>query len=191
MSNHRVAYAYAKSLMELAIERGQLEEVYQDFLHLAKLARSNRDLELAMKNPIIPSDKKLKVLKALFATRGATDTTMSFFEIISRKNRENVLTDIAKEFQAQYNLHHNIQVAEVTTATKITDDQRAEFTKVVIEITGFKTVELVEKINTELIGGFILRVNDLQLDESLSSKLRILKAQFSQNQYESKLFKKH
>lgn len=189
MSNHRVAYAYAKSLMELAIERGQLEEVYQDFLHLAKLAKSNRDLELALKNPIISSDKKLKVLKALFATRGATDTTLSFFEIISRKNRESVLTDIAREIQAQYNLHKNIQVAEVTTASKITDDQRAEFAKVVIEITGFKTVQLVEKINTELIGGFILRVNDLQLDESLSSKLRILKTQFSQNQYESKLFK--
>lgn len=191
MSNHRVAYAYAKSLMELAIERGELEEVYQDFLHLATLARSNRDLELAMKNPIIPSDKKLKVLKALYAKRGATKSTMSFFEIICRKNRENVLADIAREFQAQYNLYKNIQVAEVTTATKITDDQRAEFITIVKEIAGLETVQLVEKINTELIGGFILRVNDRQLDESLSTKLRILKTQFSQNQYESKLFKKH
>jgi F-type H+-transporting ATPase subunit delta len=101
------------------------------------------------------------------------------------------LTDIAREFQAQYNLHNNIQVAEVTTATKITDDQRAEFITIVKEIAGLETVQLVEKINTELIGGFILRVNDRQLDESLSTKLRILKTQFSQNQYESKLFKKH
>ncbi|WP_332911634.1 F0F1 ATP synthase subunit delta [Algoriphagus boritolerans] len=66
MSNHRVAYAYAKSLMELAIERGQLEEVYRDFQHLAELSKSNRDLELAMRNPIVSADKKLKVLKALF-----------------------------------------------------------------------------------------------------------------------------
>src|SRR5512133_1838983 len=102
MANHRVAYAYAKSLMELAIERGQLEEVYQDFLHLATMARSNRDLELAMKNPIISSDKKLKILKALYEKRGATEATMSFFEIICRKNREVVLADIAREFQVQY-----------------------------------------------------------------------------------------
>jgi F-type H+-transporting ATPase subunit delta len=67
------------------------------------------------------------------------------------------------------------------------DAQRAEFTKIVLEISGMKTVKLVEKINPELIGGFILRVNDRQLDESLSSKLRELKAEFAVNHYESKI----
>ncbi|MBA4299509.1 F-type H+-transporting ATPase subunit delta [Algoriphagus alkaliphilus] len=187
MSNHRVAYAYAKSLMELAIERGQLEEVYQDFLHLVNLAKSNRDFELAMRNPTVSSDKKLKILKALFEKRGTTNTTLAFFEILCRKNREEALIDIAKEFQAQYQLHNSIQVAEVTTTFPLDDNLRAEFTKIVLEISGMKTVKLIEKINPDLIGGFILRVNDRQLDESLSSKLRELRAQFAVNLYESKI----
>lgn len=187
MSNHRVAYAYAKSLMELAIERGQLEEVYQDFLHLAKMARSNRDLELAMRNPIISSDKKLKILKALYQERGATEATMSFFEIICRKNRELVLADIAREFQVQYQIHNHIQVAEVTTTFPLNDALRAEFSKIVLEISGMKEVKLSEKINPDLIGGFVLKVNDRQLDESLSSKLKALRVQFSENHYESKI----
>jgi F-type H+-transporting ATPase subunit delta len=58
---------------------------------------------------------------------------------------------------------------------------------VVKEISGLKTVQLVEKINPDLIGGYILKVNDRQLDESLSSKLRILKAEFTANHYESKI----
>ncbi|MBC6366352.1 ATP synthase F1 subunit delta [Algoriphagus sp. AK58] len=187
MSNQRVAYAYAKSLMELAIERGQLEEVYQDFLHLAKMARSNRDLELAMRNPIVSSDKKLKILKTLYEKRGATQATLSFFEIICRKNREVILADIAREFQVQYQIHSNIQVAEVTTTFPLDDKLRAEFSKIVLEITGMKEVKLTEKINPELIGGFILRVNDRQLDESLSSKLKALRVQFAENQYQSKI----
>lgn len=187
MSNHRVAYAYAKSLMELAIERGQLEEVYRDFQHLADMSRSNRELELAMRNPILSADKKLMVLKALFAKRDTTDASLAFFDILCRKNRIDVITEIAREFEAQYRLHNSIQVADITTTFPLDDKLRAAFTKIVLEISGMKTVKLVEKINPDLIGGFILKVNDRQLDESLSSKLRELKAEFSVNHYESKI----
>lgn len=187
MSNHRVAYAYAKSLMELAIERGQLEEVYQDFRYLVDLAQANRDLELAMRNSIVTTDKKLKILKALFQKRGATEATLAFFEILCRKNRVDVIIEIARELQKQYQRHNSIQVAEVTTTFPLDDNHRAEFVKIVLEISGMKSVTLTEKINPDLIGGFILRVNDRQLDESLSSKLRELKAEFSVNLYESKI----
>ncbi|MEP4375966.1 MAG: F0F1 ATP synthase subunit delta, partial [Algoriphagus sp.] len=64
---------------------------------------------------------------------------------------------------------------------------RKEFAQVVKEVSGKKTVQLVEKINPDLIGGYILKVNDRQIDESLSSKLRQLKTQFITNHYESKI----
>ncbi|SFU03329.1 ATP synthase F1 subcomplex delta subunit [Algoriphagus locisalis] len=186
MSNQRVASRYAKSIMELSLEKGRLEEVHTDFQRLTALADSNRELALVMKNPVVNSDKKLNVLKALFA-KGTDPLTMTFFEIVSRKNREEILLDVAKEFEVQYNLHHSIQVAEVTTTFPIDDMLRKEFADVVKEVSGKKTVQLVEKINPDLIGGYILTVNDRQLDESLSSKLRQLKTQFSQNHYESKI----
>jgi F-type H+-transporting ATPase subunit delta len=183
MSNHRVASRYAKSILDLSIEKGLLEEVFADFNSLAEMAKSNRELGLALSNPVLTSDKKLKVLKALFAKK-SSPLTVPFFEIVSRKNRENILLDVAKEFVAQYNLHKSIQVAEITTTTVITDAQRSQLVEVVKQISGLKTVQLVEKINPELIGGFVLKVNDRQLDESLSSKLRALRVQFSQNHYE-------
>lgn len=183
MSNHRVASRYAKSILDLSIEKGLLEEVFADFNSLAEMAKANRELGLALSNPVLTSDKKLKVLKALFAKK-SSPLTVPFFEIVSRKNRENILLDVAKEFVAQYNLHKSIQVAEVTTTTVLTDAQRSQLVEVVKQISGLKTVQLVEKINPELIGGFVLKVNDRQLDESLSSKLRALRVQFSQNHYE-------
>ncbi|SFO15141.1 ATP synthase F1 subcomplex delta subunit [Algoriphagus ornithinivorans] len=186
MSNQRVASRYAKSILELALEKGQLEEVHEDFQKLTTIANGNRDLSLLLKNPIINSEKKLKVLKALFA-KGAQEMTLTFFEIVSRKNREEILIDVAKEFEIQYNVHKSIQVAELTTTFPIDEKMRKEFIAIVKEISGKDSVQLVEKINPAMIGGYVLKVNDRQLDESLSSKLRVLKNQFSENHYESKI----
>ncbi|GMQ26434.1 ATP synthase F1 subunit delta [Algoriphagus sp. oki45] len=183
MSHERVAYAYAKSLMELAKERGQVEEVYQDFVHLAQMSDSNRDLKLVMRNPIISSEKKLNILQALYAKRGATEATMKFYEIICRKGRENVLPEMAKAFVKLYNIENSIQVAELTTTFPIDEKLRKEFKAVISRIAEAKEVQLVEKVNPELIGGYILKVNDKQLDESLSGQLKKLKSQIIQNQY--------
>ncbi|WP_026953074.1 ATP synthase F1 subunit delta [Algoriphagus mannitolivorans] len=183
MSNHRVASRYAKSILDLSVEKGLLEEVFEDFKALAAMAKANRELGLALSNPVLSSDKKLKVLKALFAKK-SSPITIPFFEIVSRKNREDILLDIAKEFVAQYNLHKSIQVAEVTVTTALTESQKTQLVSLVKQISGLNTVQLVEKINPDLIGGFVLRVNDRQLDESLSSKLKALRVQFSQNHYE-------
>ncbi|MBN7814036.1 ATP synthase F1 subunit delta [Algoriphagus pacificus] len=184
MSNHRVASRYAKSIMELALEKGQLEEVHADFQKLTAMSKSNYDLVLLLKNPIVNSEKKLNVLKALFPEKTSQKMTLTFFEIISRKNREEILIDVAKEFEVQYNTYKSIQVAELTTTTPITAEQRAAFMDVVKQISGMTDVQLVEKINPAIIGGFVLKVNDRQLDDSLSSKLRTLKSQFIQNHYE-------
>lgn len=186
MSNYRVASRYAKSILELALEKGILEEVNADFQKLTKLAESNSDLSAAMSNPVIPSSKKRNVLKALFS-EGAQDMTLSFFDIVSSKGREPILIDIAREFEVLYNKHMSIQVAYLTTTFPIDNALREEFVKIVKEISGQKTVQLEEQINPNLIGGFVLNVNDRQLDESLSSKLRVLKNEFLQNHYESKI----
>ena len=183
MSIHRAASRYAKSILDLSIEKGQLEGVFSDFNNLAAMGKASRELNLALNNPVLTSDKKLNILKALFS-KGANPLTLTFFEVISRKNREGVLLEMAKEFIVQYNAYKSIQVAEVSSASSLTDKQRTQLIAAVKEISGMKEVQLVEKINPSLIGGFVLKVNDRQLDESISSKLNALRVQFSKNLYE-------
>lgn len=186
MSNQRVASRYAKSIMELSLEKGRLEEVHADFERLTALGKSNRELAVVLNNPVVKSDKKLNILKALFQ-KDADPITITFFEIVSRKNRENILMDVAVEFEHQYNSHKSIQVADITTTFELNDELRKEFKEVVKEISGKDSVQLREKIDPTLIGGYILKVNDRQIDESLSSKLRQLKTKFTENHYESKI----
>ncbi|QNF32413.1 ATP synthase F1 subunit delta [Adhaeribacter swui] len=186
MSNVRVASRYAKSLIELAEERGILENVYQDMLLFNQTVTASRDLSLMLRNPIVKHNKKLAVLKAIF-TGKVNDLTLSFFTIITEKNREAVLGSVATEFLTQYNLLKKVQKAQVTTATPLTPALRAEFNQLVINRTGMSTVVLEEVVDPSLIGGFVLRIGDVQIDDSISTSLLRLKNKLKDNSYTSQL----
>ena len=181
MTDNRVAHRYAKSLIELAIEKGVVEKVHQDMLMFSGLCQSNRDFLLMLKNPIINHGKKRKILYSLF--EGKVDpSTLAIFDIITRKNREFYLPAIAEEFVSQYRLYKGIEKAVVTTPFPLTESLRAEFKKMVADRTG-KSVELVEKVDKELIGGFILKIGDRLMDNSVQHKLKSLSYEFDDDSY--------
>lgn len=185
MSSIRVASRYTKSLLDLSVKKGKLEAVHKDMNKLLDLAASNREFKVMLQSPVINTEKKLKVLDALF-TKTGDPLTHTFFELLAGKRREGVLLDIAKEFHRQYNVHNNIQEAEVVTTLPLDGELRNSFIDIVKEISGKEKVELKEKVDEEIIGGFILTVGGKQLDESISSKLNQLKLRFTQNLYEKK-----
>lgn len=185
MSDIRVASRYAKSLLDLAIEKGTLEQVRQDMLLLDKTVQENRDYRLMLKNPIIKHDKKLAILKAIFGGK-ISDMTSLFLEIITRKNREAVLESVPQEFENQYNLKNNIQTATITTAVPLDANLRDEFSQIVARKTG-KTVQLEEKVDPALIGGYVLTIGDTQIDDSIKSSLQRLRNKFNDQTFISKL----
>ncbi len=182
MSDFRVATRYAKSLLELAEEKGVLEEVHKDMVLFADVCKESRDLVLMLKNPIIKHDKKRSILHALFKSK-VNDLTIAIFDIITRKNRESILPSIAKEFNYQYNVYKGIEVATVTTAGPLDKVLKGEMEKLVQNISSKKKVDLIEKVDEDLIGGYVLKVGDRQIDDSIKSKLKALELKFSQNPY--------
>lgn len=182
MADSRATSRYVKSLLGLAIERNALEEVHRDMLLFTDVVSKSRPLELLFQNPIIKHDKKLAVLKSLFSGK-VHSLTMAFFDIITRKNREPILASIAREFHNSYNEYRGIGKATVTTAIPLDDKLRAEIEKLVRKYSDKKQIELREIVDPALIGGFILKVGDRQVDASIKSKLKTLKVDFSQNPY--------
>jgi F-type H+-transporting ATPase subunit delta len=108
---------------------------------------------------------------------------MTFFDLVTRKKRSNVLISTAKEFLRQYNVYKDIQVAEITTTLPLIDDLREEIINLVKEISGLEKVELVEKIDKDLIAGFVLKVGDKLWDDSISGKLRKARMKFGQRYF--------
>nr|MBI1229194.1 ATP synthase F1 subunit delta [Cytophagales bacterium] len=185
MSEYRIASRYAKSLLELSVEKDILEAVHKDMNKILEIERISPEFASLLTSPIVGSEKKLAILTALFGSE-VSELTSSFFKLVSEKGREPYLPAMAREFHKQYNAHRGIQLAEVTTTFPIDDSLRDQFTEIVKEVSGMNKVELKENINEKLIGGYVLKIGDRQLDESISSQLRKLRLDFTQNLYEKK-----
>ena len=186
MADQRVAARYAKSLLDLGKEMGTLETVKHDMDLLSKTVAESREFRLLLRNPIVKHDKKLAILTAIFQGK-VSDVTMRFFTILTHKNREAALESMGVEFQVQYNAMQGIQMAEVVSATPLTPASRAAMEKLVTQQTGLTEVKLAEKVDPDLIGGFVLRVGDQQIDDSVRTSLRKMRSSLQETTYQQKL----
>lgn len=182
MVDSRAASRYVKSLLGLAVEKNVLESVHSDMLLFAKVCDENRAFELMLRNPIIKHDTKHKILQKLFAGK-VNAMTLAIFGILTRKNREPLLPGIAKGFHAAYNIYNGIGRAFIITATPLDNLLRTEFENIGKQLSAKEKIELTEKVDKEMIGGFVLNVGDRQIDASIKNKLRTLKVKFSDNPY--------
>lgn len=182
MAASRAASRYVKSLLGLAVEKNALEEVHRDMIEFSKICEENRAFTLMLRNPIIKHDKKRDILEKIFKGK-VNALTMAILTIITQKNREPLLPEIAKEFHLAYNEYKGIGQASVITALPLDGAMRAEFEKIARGLSEHKNVELKESVDPDMIGGFVLNVGDRQVDASLKNKLKALRVKFSQNEY--------
>ncbi|HWW38747.1 ATP synthase F1 subunit delta [Pedobacter sp.] len=179
MSENKAASRYAKSIIDLSIENNALESLKNDMVLVEQVIDQNPELEAILKNPIVPQDKKIGILEGLFA--GKVDKiTISFMKLMVNKGRSALLFGTSKEVIAQYNSIKGIVTADVTSAIPLTESSRAEIIAIVKKEIGANEVLIKEKINANLIGGFVLKVGDKQFDASISNGLNKLKKEFAQ-----------
>lgn len=159
--------------MDLAREKGKVEEVRNDMKRVRQVEKDSRELALMLKSPVIKTDKKIAVLSAVFGSQ-VGDLTMSFIKLITSKGRERLLVEIAKAYDEQYKRDKNIFTAVVTTAQGLDERTRGRMLELVkSQMNG--EVELVEKVDPEAIGGFVLRIGDRQVDRTVARQLANLK----------------
>lgn len=182
MADYRVAIRYVKALLSLAQEQGVVEELHRDMQLIAHVCRTNFDLVSMLRSPIVRHDKKKAILEKIFKGK-VHSLTLAVIGILTRKNREALLPDIAAAFHHAYSEFKGIQKAVITTTIPLDDKLRKEIEGIVKGMGDKKLIELEEKVDSHLIGGFVLQVGDRQLDASISSKLKSLRVLFSQNPY--------
>lgn len=181
MISSKITKRYAKSLIELSIERGQLTDSYNDLVLVNKVCSENSDFILMLKSPIIATDKKLAIIKSIFSNQ-LSQLTLLFIEIITKKKRESLLSSIAKNFVELYKTHNKIISTSVITSVPLDNSLREKITVLVKKNTEYE-VELNEKINSDIIGGSIIKIGDYQLDNSVKTQLQNLKNSYNKNLY--------
>lgn len=182
MPNPRLASRYAKSLIDLSIEKGQLEQVYADMQWLHSVCKSNRDFLTLLRSPIITGDKKIKILKAVTGDK-LTAITTSFNNLLINKGRESNLPEIAAAFISAYKQYKNINILKLTTASPLSPEVKQALINQVKKTGGFENIELEEKVDKDIIGGFVLQVGDKMVDASIAYDLRAIAKQFENNDF--------
>jgi F-type H+-transporting ATPase subunit delta len=182
MQNPRLAGRYAKSLVDLSIEQGQLETVFADMQYLQAVIQQSAEFKQLMKSPVVSGDKKLSILQTVVGPKVST-LTMKFIELLVKKGREKDLAEIAPAFIQQYKKYKNIFEIKLTTAVAVDEQVKQSILQKVQLETHRKQVDLQLEVNPEIIGGFVLEMGDTLLDASIARDLRDVKKQFLNNDY--------
>ncbi|HSC54861.1 MAG TPA: ATP synthase F1 subunit delta [Phnomibacter sp.] len=182
MVNPRLAARYAKSLIELATEQNQLEEIKSEVEFILSIFSSSKEFRVLMSSPIIKPEKKLSVLHAVGQDR-FSPLMASFMRLLVLKGRESALAEMLETFRDQYNEIKGIHKVKFVTASPISDEMRDGL------INKFKTdaqiehIDLTTVVDPKIIGGFLLEYDNKLIDASIVRDLRDVKRQFLSNDY--------
>ncbi len=177
-----VGSRYAKSLIDLAIENKQLEETRKDMQTVKQVCDQNHEFVVLLNSPIVKTDKKIGILNSLFSGK-ISKLTLSFLNLLATKRREAYIPEIATAFDEQFKAKKNITTAVITTATGLDAKVKTKVLEIVKKQAGSGEVELIEKVDASILGGFVLSIADKQLDQSVKRNLNDLKKNLLSNKY--------
>ncbi len=177
MNTNRITVRYAKALFEAALEENKSERVNND-MQLFHTISGEPELRNFLENPVIIPSRKQEIFNKLFRNY-VDELSLKFFKLLSVNNREIYLKSIAVNYSKFYRKHFGIKSVKLVTPFPTDQKFKNEVSNIIA--TEFKTkVEMTDKIDPEIIGGFILTVEGMQYDASVSSGLKSIKKELLQ-----------
>jgi F-type H+-transporting ATPase subunit delta len=170
MSLQAVASRYAKSLLDLSLEKNVLDGTMSDMAQM-EAALESKDLVTLLKSPIVKTEKKLSIYKEVFSGKMG-ELSNSFFELVIKKGREAAIPEMITEFKDQVNQHKGVSSITVVSATPLSDDALAQIkTSLSASSETLSTIDVVTEVDPALIGGFKLKIADKLYDASVAHRL--------------------
>jgi F-type H+-transporting ATPase subunit delta len=173
MNKGKIAVRYSKALFELALEKNVVDEIYNDLIFITDSIGSYSNFMNLFNNVIITKEEKLKILSRAFEGK-IHEITWKFLWFLIEKQRDNQLYEIFLSFKNFYRKYKNIKLVVLTTAHPLSEKLKNEISEIFTK--GLNAnIELKTEINCNLLGGAIVRIDNKQLDLSVSTQLNELK----------------
>lgn len=185
MKGTRAALRYAKATLSVAKDRGIVEEINKDMMLISDVVSESKDLLVMLKSPVIKNSVKRKVLEEIFSKK-VNPLTMEVINLLFENDRINLLPLVAKEYIIIYDYLKGIEKAIITTPVPLSKKLEKKFLDKITKITG-KEINIENVVDPDIVGGYVLRVGDKQLDSSVVGMLNSVLHQFGDNKYISKL----
>ena len=172
MNDSKISVRYCRAIFQSALEKKNLDKVYQDMIFISEICKDPL-IEEFLHSPIIVPSKKEAILHKMLEGN-IENLTLSLLDLIVKNGRESFIPSIARNFIHETKKFKGITETVLTTAVKVDDNVKKQITDLISGI--FKTiVELKETIDPEIIGGFILQIDDNYINASIKNKLRKIK----------------
>lgn len=177
----QVARTYARALYEEAEASSKTDAVDADVELIRVSLADSRELVNLFRSPVIPREKKAKVVRGLFKDR-LDPLTFRLLEVLVEKQREAMFTDVVNAYQELRNRQEGIIEARARVAAALSEEDRMELVAALERLTG-KTVRLQVVEDEELIGGVVIRIGDTVYDGSVRHHLEMLREKMEVGSY--------
>lgn len=178
MAQSRAAIRYAKAVLALANEQSSASKVNDDMKSIANAVVNSKDLSDMLQSPVINLTAKKAALLKVFPDLNTL--SVKLIDTLVDNKRINMLDAVAQKVNVLFDESQGTQIAKVTTAVPLTDELKVKVLAKVKELTG-KEAEIQSTVDESILGGFILRVGDIQYNASIANKLDKLKREFTLN----------
>lgn len=169
-----IPHRYAKALYKVALDKGDTRQIYELALCVVKSFRENPDLQKVLSNPFVKASDKEKLIIAAAGDK-ADDTFSRFARLVLAHHREDLVYLMMLAYRDIYRTENNISRVTLTTAVKLPDVETDKLKKLVANAFKGRTLEYETKVNPDIIGGFVIDVDSVRMDSSLSSELEQLR----------------
>lgn len=164
------AKVYGDALFSLCVKENSLDAMLEEVIALRKCMEENQDLSRLMNHPKIVREEKIRILKEIFSGRISQDL-LGLLSIVVEKGHYQELNPILDYFADAVYEYKRIGKATVTSATSLTEEQKATTEKRLLETTAYEKIEVSYDIDEELLGGMVIRIKDRVVDSSIRTKL--------------------
>ena len=178
MKSTRTAFRYAKATLAYANENQFSDKVAKEMQELIELHESSRQLNGLLSNPFLPNTKKQSILRSIVPN--PSDVTQKLLSLLISNNRLFLLKEVAKSYINLFNEQQGELNATVISAIPLTQNLEKQIHGKLEDFSG-KKISLLNKIDKSLLGGFILKIGDMEFNSSLAYKLKTFKAKLTSN----------
>ncbi len=164
---------YAEAFLQVAESRNEIEDVVAQSKSVLDLWNQSSDFSEAMSSPIIEIATKKAILEKIFS-KEVTPSFLNLLKLLADRQRIGFLNFVLERLLELYREQRKIALASVTSAIALTEEQQTEILKTVQSVAGTDNLELDLKVDSSLIGGFVINVGSKVIDASLSGQVRRL-----------------
>jgi F-type H+-transporting ATPase subunit delta len=177
----RIANRYSKALFQLAKEQEKQDLILEDLLQLEKMIDESFELKAMLRSPLIQGEVKAKMLLSVFEDV-LDDLTCRFLNLLCLKRRSEYLTDVIRQYEEYILIFKGVIKSKIISAVALDREQMEKIKGRISDLTG-KEILLEPEINRDLIGGFVIKLEDTVIDLSVHGQLEILRKQLIYGSY--------